>query len=195
VNKLGEKIEASIDTTTKSYTQNSCSLPKKLNQLDSMLKNSFESIKEEFDEHLQAINENTQELQLHESHLDEIDSRITKLEEKIDAVHMLLKQLVSERLKVDLSKDEQKTFLILYTHEQQLSADAIAAKTEMTKEEVTESINAMQDKGIPVTTGVNSVFKLDDAFRLRQAKEGIIKIDPEVIHQFQNKLLNQFFSN
>ena len=36
-------------------------------------------------------------------------------------------------------------------------------------------------------------FRMDNSFRMRQAKESLINIEPEVTSQFQNTLLKQFF--
>lgn len=184
--------------TSSSSAARSYPSPKSLAQLDRVLRNSFEAIKEEFDEHLQAINENTSELQCHENHMNELDVRMVKLEEKIDAVHLMLKQILREsRLHIELSRDEQKIFLILYTHEKFISLESIARRSEMPIGLVNECLLVIQDKGIPVLKDLidgTTVYKLEDAFKQRQAKENIIAMSPEVTKQYQNKLLNEFFS-
>ncbi|MBI4738952.1 hypothetical protein HY772_05320 [Candidatus Woesearchaeota archaeon] len=195
---MGNKKECTTGTISiSSANVRKTPSPKNLSQLDNLLRNSFAAIKEEFDEHLQAINENTAELQCHTNHMDELDCRMTKLEEKIDTVHLMLKQLLREsRLHIVLSRDEQKTFLILYTHDT-ISAENIACKSEASLDLINECLVSIQDKGIPILKEVldgKAFYKLEDAFKQRQAKENIIAISPEVTKQYQNKLLNEFFS-
>ncbi|MBI5398093.1 hypothetical protein HZB03_01395 [Candidatus Woesearchaeota archaeon] len=197
---MGNKKESTLSAVSASSANaRPTTFPKDLPQLDSMLRNSFAAIKEEFDEHLQAINENTAELQYHTNYLDELDRRITKLEEKIDATHLMLKQLLREsRLNISLSHDEQKIFLILYTHEKFISAENIARKCEIAVDLVNECLASIQDKGIPILKDVldgKTFYKLENAFKQRQAKENIIAISNEITKQYQNKLLNEFFSN
>ncbi len=163
------------------------------------LKREVSGIREEIDEHLQAINDNTSEQEIHNTYICEIDNRLTKIEEKVDQLHFLLRQLVSRaKLSVELSKDEQRIFLILYTHGKFMKTNEISARTWLDLDIVEESLASMLDKGIPVEREIldgNVYFRLNKEFRLRQAKESIIKIDTDVTSQFQNTLLRQFFSS
>ena len=151
------------------------------------------------DEHFDAINGNTNELEVQNSFICEIDNRLNKMEEKMDELHFLLKQLVTRaKLSVDLSKDEQRVFLILYTHEKFMLADEVSQKSFLEAEIVGEALTSMMDKGIPVEREIldgKVYFRLNKEFKLRQAKENIIKIDNEVTSQFQNALLQQFFDD
>lgn len=168
------------------------------NQID-VLKHGFESSKEELEDHLQSINENTSELDMQNSFICEIDNRMTKMEEKMDELHFLLKQMVRKaQLSVGLSKDEQRVFLILYTHEKFMKPDAISEKALLETETVQDALGSMSDKGIPVEREIldgKVYFRMNPEFKLRQAKEQIIKIDSEVTGQYQNTLLKQFFQN
>lgn len=158
----------------------------------------LKEMREEIDEHLQAINENTNELEIQNSFICEIDNRLTKLEEKMDELHFLLKQLVTRtNLSVELSKDEQRVFLIIYTHSKFMTSTEIGSRALLDKELTDESITAMMDKGIPIDREIfdgNVYFRMNKEFKLRQAKEHIIKIDTDVTSQFQNMLLKSFFS-
>ena len=157
------------------------------------------NVREELDEHLQSINENTNELEIQNSFICEIDNRLTKLEEKMDELHFLLKQLVTRaKLSVELSKDEQRVFLILYTHSKFMTTDEIGHNAFLEKELTDESITGMMDKGIPIDREIfdgNVYYRMNKEFKLRQAKENIIKIDTDVTGQFQNMMLKQFFGN
>jgi hypothetical protein len=72
----------------------------------------------------------------------------------------------------------------------------ISSKTYIDVEAVEEALASMMDKGIPIDREIldgNVYFRMNKEFRLRQAKESIIKIDADVTSQFQNMLLKQFF--
>jgi predicted transcriptional regulator len=155
-------------------------------------------MREELDEHLQAINENTNELDIQNSYICEIDNRLTKIEEKMDELHFLLKQLVTRaKLSVELGKDEQRVFLILYTHSKFMTTEELGCRSMIDKFTAEEAITSMMDKGIPIDREIfdgNVYFRMNKEFKLRQAKEHVIKIDTDVTSQFQNMMLKQFFS-
>lgn len=163
------------------------------------LKCDLSAMREDIDEHLQAINDNTNETDIQNSFICEIDNRITKVEEKMDELHYLLKQLVTRtKLSVELSKDEQRVFLVLYTHTKFMKPLDVALKALVECPVAEESLNSIMDKGIPVEREVldgKVYFRMNKEFKLRQAKEQIIKISTEVMSQYQNVLLNQFFSD
>jgi len=161
------------------------------------LKREVSAIREELDEHLQAINDNTSEQEIQNTYICEIDNRLTKIEEKVDELHFLLKQLANRaKLSVELSKDEQRIFLILYTHGNFMKTAEVSSKTYIDVEVVEDALASMMDKGIPVDREILNgevYFRMNKEFRLRQAKESVIKIDADVTSQFQNTLLKQFF--
>ncbi|MBW2971762.1 hypothetical protein KY359_01875 [Candidatus Woesearchaeota archaeon] len=158
-----------------------------------------ERIRQDLEEHFEAINANTNEQEIQNSFICEIDNRLNKVEEKVDELHFLLKQLVLRaKLSVELSKDEQRVFLILYTHEKFMKPDEIGLKAFLEKELVEEALTSMMDKGLPFEREILDgavYFRMNKDFKLRQAKESIIKIDADVTSQFQNTLLNKFFED
>jgi hypothetical protein len=190
--------------TGKSYSLENTKLYKRHDDIISVdavkqLKGDLSTTKEELGEHFQAINENTSEIELQNSFICEIDNRITKMEEKMDELHFLLKQLVTRaKLSVELSKDEQRIFLMLYTHEKFMDPTIISQKAFLEHGVVEEALTSMMDKGIPIEREIldgSLYFRMSKDFKLRQAKENIINIDPEVTSQFQNTLLKQFFDS
>ena len=161
------------------------------------MKTALEFLRDELDEHLQAINENTQEIQQQERNVCEIDVRLTKLEEKMDNISLLLRQVLGSGLSITLSRDEQRVFLTLYTHDSFQSCEELGERSVMSIDVVDDCLKAMMDKGIPVEREILNglvYFRLNSEFKLKQAKEQIITIDQEITQQFQNALLNQFFS-
>ena len=161
------------------------------------LKEGFSFAREELEEHLDAINGNTGEIEVQNTFICEMDNRLNKMEEKMDELQFLLKQLVTKaKLSVELSKDEQRAFLILYTHEKFMKPQEIGLKAFLEQAMTEEALTSMMDKGIPIEREVldgTVYFRMNKDFKLRQAKESIIKIDADVTGQFQNTLLQQFF--
>ncbi len=162
------------------------------------LKCDFSAVREQIDDHLESINENTGEIELQNNFICEIDNRLTKMEERMDELHFLLKNLVTQaKLSVELSKDEQRAFLILYTHDKFMSTQTLSKKAYLSEDSTGELMMSLMDKGIPLEREIldgNMYFRMNNEFKLRQAKEQIIKIDSDVTGQFQNALLRQFFN-
>ena len=173
-------------------------LANELANMNTGLRKSFLKIKQEFDEHLQSINDNTSEITILEGNICDIDKRLSKIEERMDNIHMMVKALLTpSNFKIELTPDEQKLFLVFYTTDDPINVKQIVSKMSATHIFAEELILSMTDKGIPMhRTDVDGEthFKLDEEFRLIQAREKIIKIDPEVSRKYQNKLLYSFFS-
>lgn len=161
------------------------------------VKTAFEMVREEFDEHLLAINENTTEQLIQNNHICELDQRLCKIEERMDEIHNMLRQMITKaELSVKMTKEEQRVFLLLYTHDKFITPKEISTRLCMQMQEAGEALDAMMDKGVPIEREMldgRIYFRLSKEFKLRQAKENIVKIDPEVTRQYQNALLKQFF--
>lgn len=113
------------------------------NDLIRILLKRFRRIKEELDEHLQSINENTNEIQANYEYLNKIDEKINKVNEKIEILRLQIEALAKqtdkdivirltpkEQLRLveflkkgkeltdfddDLSKQEKKILMLLYS--------------------------------------------------------------------------------
>lgn len=160
-------------------------ISKRLNDIENDVKNSFKTICEEFEDHLDAINENTQELNEHSAALGDLDEKIEKLNERIEEIHLMLKQLIKPHF--SLTEAEKKVFLMLYSVENTpVSYSDIARKTDMTELVVKAHIYSMINKGIPIAAKkIDSLlyFKLEKGFKERQAKENIIHIEEAIVKQ------------
>jgi hypothetical protein len=90
-----------------------------LKRIELGLKASFSKVREEFSEHLLAINENTNEIQANYECLCELESKIDKLAERIDEICMFIKHpsaRISKSYEITpLTKSEQEVFQALYT--------------------------------------------------------------------------------
>ncbi len=166
--------------------------------LDKSLKLSFAAVKEEFDEHLLAINESTTELQVHDAKLEEIDNKIEKVASRLDELSMMIKQFAMQsRYNIDLGYFEQKVFMALYMFENGfLSLEDISKKSSVPLFQIREIITSMLDKGVRMTRDVvegKVLFKLEDSFRQKQAVEQVVKISSHISLQLENKPLEMFF--
>jgi len=149
------------------------------------LKKSLTSIQNEFEDHLESINENTNEIQSNYEFLCELDSKIEKLNERIDKIQFLLEGKKDSNYEImPLTKREQEIFVVLYTSNDFLSYSDIAKKTTLTFSLVQAYISNIIAKGVPILKKYinNKVFLyLDPVFRNVQAKENLVEIDGSVI--------------
>lgn len=167
---------------------------KKLRIFDDKLKKSFSAVKEEMEEHLQAINENTDEVSAVYEHLSELDCKIDKLSSRMEQMQLMIKQLVQSQaqmgFKINLDFEEQKIFLALYAFGDNLTLANIARKTNINEINAEKKIESMKSKGINIlekTTGIRKFYSLEKEFKSLQAKTHIVEIDRIVANQIFNK--------
>jgi hypothetical protein len=160
------------------------------------LKKAFDSIKDEFSEHLDAINGNTSEIRDTHEYVCELDSKIEKLTEKIDNISFFLNELKSQKdLIVSLSPHEQKVFLVLYLEHSPLPFFELVKRTQLPDAMVERILKSLVDNNIPVISQKiqgTELFALDPKFKEKQARENIIKIDEAVTKSLFVKDLNSF---
>lgn len=163
---------------------------KKPKELDKQLKQTLSKINNEFEEHLQAINENTSEIQSNHEYLCEIDAKLDKLAERIDKIQLFLQSnsnfIIDGEKTFDvrpLTRTEQEIFMVLYALEDELGVVSyldISRKTGLTQSLVSNYIVSMIEKGIPILKKyINNrpFLKLDQEFKTMQAKENLLMID------------------
>jgi len=151
---------------------------------------ALNGIKKELGEHLQAINENTNEIQSNYEYFNRIENKINKLTERIDQIQFFLQShgdFIADRTEAfeikPLTRKEQYVFLVLYALEEEKSAVSyhdIAKKTGFTEPLVRDYITSIIEKGVPIIKRYinNRVYlKLDKEFKRLQAKENILCID------------------
>jgi hypothetical protein len=156
---------------------------------DFKLKEALESIKSELDGHLEAINENTGEIQTSYECLNEVNDKLEKLTERIESIEIFLQQysnfnVVEKSFDTKpLTKKEQYVFLIIYALEDEkglVSYADIIKKTGLPGYVVSEYIARLMEKGIPLMKKyINNIqyIKLNPEFKRIQAKENILCID------------------
>ncbi len=153
------------------------------------LNDSFAKIREEFDEHLQAINENTMEISQNHEYLCRIESRVDKVFERLDHLELFLRELGYSHSTVGgyhlqpLTTEEKRVFVALYAIEESkghVTYADIAKGIPMDLQLVAGYVASLMEKGIPIVKRyVNNIayLRLDQDFKRLQAKENIVGID------------------
>lgn len=167
---------------------------KAVRSLSRALKGAFLKIKEEFDEHLDTINQNTNEIQSNYEFLCELDSKIDKLSQRIDDLQMYVADSKDECSYVlnqpvgKLTIREQEVFMVLYTAENEnLTYPSIAKRLGFSEAMVKNYLSSISAKGVPIVkkcVGENVYISIESAFRNYQAKENILEINENLARQF-----------
>ena len=173
----------------------------KIPNINKNLKKYFDKIKEEFEEHLDTINANTNEIHSNYEYLCELDSKMDKLNEKLDETLMFIQHLTNKPVKkykktfkiAPLTRREKEIFLALYTLEQNkepVTYTKIAEFLALTTFIVQNYITNLIEKGIPIQKSYNQkgVFiRINPEFRELQAKNNIVGINEPLSKRVQRQ--------
>jgi len=144
-----------------------------------MKKKDMEKIRNDLEEHLSSINENTVEIQGIFDFLSEVENKMDKISQRLDHLQINQDHPLEKQQILPLTQIETKVFLTMYTEATPLSYREIAGRTEMSVELVQESICAISKKGIPLQRSFvnNQLFlKVSPEFKELQAKENVINL-------------------
>ena len=160
-----------------------------LSRLNKSLKSEFTKIKHEFDEHLQAINENTNEIAANYEYICEIESKLDRLNERVDQIQMCLESssnMACARKNIfdvkRLNRREQEVFLVIYTLEEEKGSVTyadIAEKIGISEQLAGNYVTSIIEKGVPIIKRyINSrpYLRLEPEFKTLQAKENILQL-------------------
>ena len=171
------------------HPENSENFRGKSKQFDFELKVTLNDIKKELNEHLDAINENTGEIQSSYGCMNEINDKLEKLAERVESIEIFLQQhsnfnATQKTFDIEpLTRTEQHVFLVIYALEDEkglVSHAEICKKTELPSYVVSEYIARLVEKGIPLMKKyINNMayIRLNPEFKRIQAKENILCID------------------
>jgi hypothetical protein len=163
--------------------------------VENRLKEAFDKIKEEFSDHLEAINQNTNEIQANFEFLQQIEKKLDKVNEKIEMLMMTL-DCSNEKLqesqadalrKIRLTLREQEIFIILYTASDFMSYVQIAKQVGLTESLVSNYVTNLLEKKIPIQkryAGNNALIRLEPWFKQIQAKENVIELNPKIAKEY-----------
>ncbi len=163
---------------------------KQLDSLKQGLRHAFGEIKNEFNEHLESINQNTSEIQAVYDYVADVEHKIDKLSERLDELQMALNPNMShDQFKVDLTHREQETFMVLYAEQDVLNAEDIARRLGFTEEMVNRYVFNLISKGIPIIREYKDdsvTLKLDHRFKDLQARKNVLKINESINQQLMS---------
>jgi len=160
-----------------------------LSILNKRLRVEFLGIKHELEEHLQAINENTNEITANYEYIGEIERKLDRLSERVDQIQMFLESKLAmpatqrNHFEVKrLNRMEQKVFLVIYTLEEEKSGVTyydIAERLGISEHLAGTYVTSIIEKGVPILKRyINSkpYLRLEPEFKTLQAKENILQL-------------------
>ena len=162
---------------------------KKPKDLVSEVNEELKCVKNELDEHLEAINQSTGEIQDSYGCINEISIKMEKLAERLERIELFLQtnsNFIIEEGSFDvkpLTFIEQQVFLVIYALEDEkglVSCAEISRKTALPNSIVSDYITRLVEKGIPLMKKyINNIpfIRLNPEFKRLQAKENILCID------------------
>jgi len=137
-------------------------------------------------QHLDAINQNTNEIQACYEYLTELDAKIEKLNERLDTLQTIVLPEAEAQREIRLTHREQEVFMVLYTRDDPITSLEIARRLGLTSEMVDQYLQAVGLKGVPLLrTFVNDKLyhSLDLKFRDLQARRNVLHISEEISQQ------------
>lgn len=151
---------------------------------------SSQDLQEELDEHLDAINRNTSEIQACFEYVGDVEKKVDKISEKIDTLMAMIQQPQETGTKVKpLSLREQEVFLALYTTANFLTYKQVAHKVSLPEQNIPQLIEIIIEKGVPILKKFAEgkvCVQIDPEFKNEQAKHNVLQIDSIVMQEFSN---------
>ncbi|MBI2141030.1 hypothetical protein HYU16_01260 [Candidatus Woesearchaeota archaeon] len=153
-------------------------------------------VREEFDDHRESINDNTNEIEANYELLCKLEAKVDRLQEQIEKFHLSLSRFLGDSSQqqpdmgsIELDEREKEVFLVLYTASDQkpLAYREIAAAIKESEFLVRGYVTNMVEKGVPIVKRyINDVayIALDRSFKDRQAKENIVKLSQRTVKEF-----------
>ncbi|RMF06082.1 hypothetical protein D6764_03160 [Candidatus Woesearchaeota archaeon] len=158
--------------------------------MNSRIRDAFQRVREELEEHLETINRNTNEIQDLYEFLCRIEAKVDKIAERVDELDMAVTG--SRRKKSisigNLSLREKEVATVLYMEAEPQPADRIARRTGLTVDLVENYLTSLSQKGVPVVKDVVDgvvFYSLDNDFKQLQAKENVLQINELITKEFQ----------
>lgn len=142
---------------------------------------------EQLEDHLIAINENTDEIHADHEAIWQLNQKVDKLFQIVEEMRSSLSATLpsgDERFRVEpLTMREQEVFLLLYMAEGFVSQREIARRLSFPLALVRQHLTSLMEKGVPLTrrgVGDDMFLRLDQSFKERQAKENVAGISEQL---------------
>ena len=149
-----------------------------LYKMNNSFREKFGKIRADLEEHLNAINENSSEIQSLFDYLQDLETKIEKVSSRLDCLQLEKDINLTQKIQ-PLNSIEKQIFLTLYTEELPLNFQQISEKAKVSSMIVQEAISSLIHKGIPISRSFfnNQMFlQLETVFKERQAKENLINL-------------------
>ncbi|TKJ17788.1 hypothetical protein CEE44_04635 [Candidatus Woesearchaeota archaeon B3_Woes] len=155
------------------------------------LKKEIEILKEQVEDHLSSINQNTNEIQSNYEYSLKVDPRINKLSERIDEMSMVI-GLNKHKKNPEMPKlttIEKEIFLALYTQceeREYTTYKNISTKVRLSETLVMNYLTILIEKGIPIIKSYSddtTKIKLSSYFKTLQTKKNVLKINADFSKQ------------
>jgi len=169
---------------------------KQVLQLNHSIKDSINTVKDELEDHLTAINENTNEIESNYELIAELAIKLEKIEERLEQVELILHSQDIEKQKVDeLNHKEKSVFLTIYKQENDyLTYADLAALHDVSEATIRRYVDTQNKKGVPIikkAMGGIIHFKLNPQFREMQTKHNLVNVRPTVtLDMFDQKIID-----
>ncbi len=169
--------------------------PLTLSAVRLQIKRAFDKIKLQFEEHLEAINENTNEIQSNYHMLKELDEKVEVLREKVEAVQLHLSRVSPDfEYKNDvpfdiqpLSINEKRLLQVLLAADNFLSYGELAKAMNLSISLVRSYVTNLIGKGVPIIKKyINSrpLITVDEKFREIQERLDIAHLGQRRLDAF-----------
>ncbi len=156
--------------------------------LKTELRGALKGIREEFDEHLDAINQTAEEVQANCESLCRLEEKVERLGSRVEQLCLMLDgSLREEQPEIALSAKEKEVFLVLYTADQSVTYAEIAAGIRESEFLVRTYITSLIQKGVPVRKFYrNNVVQLElsPRFRELQTRNNLLNISQRTVKEF-----------
>jgi hypothetical protein len=126
-------------------------------------------IREELDEHLDALNQNTAEIAATHEYVSELDMKLEKLAERVDALQALLLAQTPGKT-VRLNPKEEDVYRILVEASEPVTSIIVGKQTGLTADLAAQTLYVMKQKGVPIlaqTVGEQTFYALDARFKVQ----------------------------
>ncbi len=164
-------------------------------KLRQLFEATLKGVREEFDDHLESINDNTNEIQANYEYISKIDEKLERMEKKLSQLESWMARLTGvsvpeeEERRIFLTEKEKKVFLILYTasEEERVTYAKIAESIGENEFLIRGYVTNMLEKGVPIQKRYferQVYISLDNDFREKQAKSNILGISQTTVKEF-----------
>ncbi|NJL44421.1 MAG: hypothetical protein HC945_03875 [Nitrosarchaeum sp.] len=150
----------------------------------SRLEAQFASMVESVQDHLDAINKNTDELLCCFSFLTELETKLAKLSERLDAVEHV--RPATPPHAETLTTAEQEVFLALYVSDVPISIRMTARRLGLSEELIERLVEALALKGVPIDRNYRNqevYLSVPSRFKQLQAQRNVLGITRQISQQ------------